>query len=173
MMGGLIRRRNERERGGELARPYGGGAWDPFRAMGELLRWDPFGDYGGASLTPGAGFVPTFDVRETKDAYLFTADMPGLREEDIDISLTNNMLTVSGHRESEQTQDSEQCYCAERSFGEFRRSFTLPEGADPEGVEANLKNGVLHMSVKKRPEVQPRRISLGSAGKEKGTGAKA
>jgi HSP20 family protein len=161
-MPNLIRRRNEPERGGEVA-PYGQQPWTPLRVMNELLRWDPFGDYGNAALAR-VGFVPSFDVRETKDAYVFTADLPGMREEDIDLSLTGNTLTVSGRREAEETQDGDQWYFSERSHGEFRRSFSLPEGGDPNRASAEFKNGVLRITVPKRPEVQPRRIALGTKG---------
>src|SRR4051794_27945270 len=98
-----IIRKNERE-SRDVARgraPYEslrGGLFDPFRVMGELLRWDPFSDldrWGG--VQPGA-FVPAVEVRETADAFLFRADLPGVKEEDIEISVTGNRLVLSGER---------------------------------------------------------------------------
>ncbi len=138
--------------------------WDPFRIMRQLTRFDPF-----ASLEPLAGmepqvFTPAFDVKETKDSYVFKADLPGVREEDLEIALTGNRLTVSGKREEEEERrEDERYFSYERSFGAFTRSFTLPEGCDPDHVTAELKGGVLSLSVPKRPEVQPKRISIGGA----------
>lgn len=135
-------------------------AWEPFRLMRELMSWDPF-----AEMLPRAGaepvvFTPRFEVKETKDAYVFKADLPGIDEKDLDISLTGNRLTVSGKREAEERQESETYYAYERSYGSFSRSFTLPDGADVDHAEADLKNGVLLISIPKRPEHQPRKISL-------------
>ena len=170
-MANIIRRKrqeSEREPGGELSRlgarlPFGGQyLWDPLRTMSELLRWDPFGEM---SQTTTTGFFPRFDVRETQDGYTFVADLPGVREEDLDLSVSQNTLIISGRRSEEERVENEQYYYSERSFGEFRRSFTLPEGTDPESVSAKLDDGVLRIELKKRPEVQPRRVSLG-AGKE-------
>jgi HSP20 family protein len=169
-MTNLIRRREDQtRRTGELAARTQLG-WDPYRLMAEMLRWDPLREVTGFGA-PMTGFVPDFDVRETKDGYVFAADLPGLREEDVDISLTGNTLTVSGRRTGEEIQESEQAYCAERMFGEFRRSFALPEGADPDSANAELKNGVLRITLSKRPEVQPKRIALGAKAGQPGTKA--
>src|SRR6266536_2934853 len=73
---------------------------DPFRMMDALLRWDPFrGDWGG--LIQSMEFVPRFDVKETKDAYVINADPPGVKDEELDVSLSGNLLTISGKREEE------------------------------------------------------------------------
>lgn len=140
---------------------------DPFEVMRDLMRWDPF-----AEITPtvGAGaFVPSFDVKETNEAYVFTADLPGVKESDLELSLTGNRLTISGRREEEQEEQDERWYACERSYGAFSRSFTLPEGVDAEHVEAELKDGVLRVIVPKKPEAKPRKIDLklGSGTQEK------
>jgi HSP20 family protein len=135
---------------------------DPFRMMGELLRWDPFADFerlGQAS--GGAGFLPAVDVRETADAFVFRADLPGVKEDDVEISLTGNRLTISGQRQEEIRDEGSRYHSYERSYGSFSRSFTLPDGADADNVRADMKDGVLDITVPKRPEVKPRRISLG------------
>jgi HSP20 family protein len=144
--------------------------WEPFRLMRDMMNWDPF-----AEMLPSwndrrpAVFSPQFEVKETRDAYVFRADLPGVQESDIDISLTGNRLTVSGKREAERRQEDETYYAYERSYGTFSRSFTLPDGIAADNVEAELHNGVLTVSVPKRPEHQPRRISLkGVASKVKG-----
>ncbi len=156
-MANLIRREN-RELGRNRPRDVFG--WDPFRMMDALLRWDPF-QGGEGWLGAGAAFVPSFDVKDTKDAYLVKADLPGVQEKDVEVSLTGNVLTISGKREQEQRDEGEQFFSMERSYGSFSRSFALPEGADAEHVTADLKDGVLTLTVPKKPEVQPRRITIG------------
>lgn len=143
--------------------PATGAEWDPFRMMRDMLRWDPFRE-----LMPrfpgleekGLGFVPDFEVKETKDSYVFKADLPGVEEKDLELTLNANRLTVSGKRESEQKEEGETWYAYERSFGSFSRSFTLPEDVNGDDVRADLKNGVLTVTVPKKPERQPRKIEV-------------
>ncbi len=151
-MANLIRR-NE---GGTPSTSRG---WDPFEMMRDLVRWDPFAELGVAGRGQLA-FAPSFEVKETKDAYVFKADLPGIREEDLEISLTGNRLTVSGKRDEEKHQEDDRFYAYERSYGSFSRSFTLPEGVDPDHAQADLSNGVLTVNVPKRPEVKPRKIDV-------------
>ncbi len=151
-MANLIRRN-------EGGTPSASRGWDPFEMMRDLVRWDPFAELG----TAGRGqlaFAPSFEVKETKDAYVFKADLPGIREEDLEISLTGNRLTVSGKREEERHEDDDRFYAYERSYGSFSRSFTLPEGVDADHAQADLSNGVLTVNVPKRPEVKPRKIDV-------------
>ena len=140
--------------------------WNPFRMMDELLRWDP---YAALERSGGGGldFLPSFDVKETKDAYIVEADLPGVKEEHVEISLTGNVLQISGRREQETREEGDQWFVVERNHGQFARSFSLPEGADAEAVKADMKNGVLKITIPKRPEVQPRRISLTAGGAAK------
>ena len=121
--------------------------WDPFREMVPVPRGE-------------AVYTPRFDVKETKDAYLFEADLPGIADKDIEIALTGNRLTVSGKREAEEKHEEENYWTYERSYGSFSRSFVLPEGADLDKLEASLDKGVLTINVPKRPEVQPKKISV-------------
>src|SRR5512133_1236630 len=132
---------------------------DPFDVMNELMRWDPFRELGVVS-NRSVAFVPTFEVKETKDGYVFKADLPGIKEKDLDISLTGTRLTVSGRREEEKKQEEERYFAYERSYGSFSRSFTLPEGVDAEHVQAELKDGVLTLSLAKKPEVKARKIEV-------------
>ncbi len=143
---------------------------DPFRMMRDLMRWDPFAEM--APAAGGAAFVPSFDVKETKDAYVFTADLPGVKEGDLDVSLTGSRLTISGKREEENREEEERWFAYERSYGSFSRTFTLPEGVDADHVQAELKDGVLRVSIPKKPELKPRRIELKPAS-GKGEGGKA
>jgi len=139
---------------------------DPFRMMDALLRWDPFrGDWGG--FGQNLEFVPRFDVKETKDAYVINADLPGVKDEALDVSLSGNLLTISGNREEERRQEGESYYALERSHGSFARSFTMPAGVDAESVTADLKHGVLTLRIPKKPEAQPKRIAIGKGGEPK------
>jgi HSP20 family protein len=141
-------------------------AYEPFRLMREFLGWDPFAEMLPSVTGEATVFTPRFEVKETKDAYVFHADMPGIEEKDIDISLTGNRLTVSGKREAEQRQESDTYYAYERSYGSFARAFTLPEGIDIDHADAELKNGVLTISIAKKPEHQPRKITLKTLGEK-------
>ena len=161
-----IIRRNERT----LARPQQ--EWDPFSVMQDMLRgWDPFRQMAPVPSEQGGGFIPQFDVKETKDGYLFKADLPGVKESDLDISLSGNTLTVSGKRESEKRDEADTWYMYERNYGTFTRTFTLPESADANAVRAEMRDGVLTLMLPKRPEMQPRKIMIGKGseggGKEK------
>ena len=139
---------------------------DPFRMMDALLRWDPFrGDWGGMSSS--LDFVPHFDVNETKDAYVINADLPGVKDEELDVSLSGNLLTIRGKREEEHREEGESYYTLERSHGSFARSFTMPDGVDAENVTADLKQGVLTLRIPKEPEAQPKRIAIGKGGETK------
>ncbi len=133
---------------------------EPFRLMRNLLRWDPYRDFG-FNEEAASTFMPSFDVKETADSYVFTADMPGIRKEDLDIQLAGNRLTISGRRESEANSQEGQVYSQERSFGTFSRSFTLPEEVESAKVAAELRDGVLHLMVPKSPEVRPQKIKIG------------
>lgn len=153
-------------------------AWDPARLMRDLMSWDPFAEMLPSVSGESMVFAPRFEVKETKDAYVFKADLPGIEEKDLDITLTGNRLTVGGKREAERREENERFYAYERSYGSFSRSFTLPDGADADHADADMKNGVLTISIPKKPEHQPRKISLKSlgekvkgalGGKEKGT----
>lgn len=137
---------------------------DPFSQMQELMNWDPFEAMTqllGGSRGAVPSFVPAFEVKETRDAFIFKADLPGVQEKDLDIALTGDRLVVSGKRESEQREENERYFAFERSFGAFSRAFTLPEGVDANHIAADLKDGVLHLTLPKLPEVQPKRIKVG------------
>ncbi len=132
---------------------------EPFRIMRNLLRWDPFQDTNLLGES-GSAFMPSFDVKETTDAYVFTADMPGIHTNDLDVQLAGNRLTISGKRELEEIKENERFYSQERSFGTFSRTFTLPEEVESNKVVADLRDGVFHLMVPKSPEVRPKRISI-------------
>lgn len=145
--------------------PEFGYALDPFRNMRDLLRWDPFAELGSSWPTERLGattYTPQFDVKETKDAYLFRADLPGVKEQDIEVTLNQNRLVVSGKRESEAEEKSETYYHCERSYGSFMRSFSLPAGVDADHCQAELKHGVLTINVPKTGELAAKKIAIRS-----------
>ena len=137
------------------------GEWDPMSLMENLLRYEPFADLAEARRgNIEQTFAPRFDVKETKDAFELHADLPGVREEDVEISLTGNCLCISGQRSQEEKRDGDNYYMIERSYGSFSRSFTLPDSADTEHINASIKDGVLSLHLPKRAESQPRRVTL-------------
>lgn len=147
-----ITRRGERSMG--PAEP------SPWRRLRDLMEWDPFAEMMPFARGEGAELNPSFDIKETPDAYVFKADLPGVKEQDLDISLTGTRLSISGHREREERKQDERVFATECSYGSFTRSFTLPEGIDADHVDADLRDGVLTMRVPKRPETQPKKIAL-------------
>ncbi|MBI4510307.1 MAG: Hsp20/alpha crystallin family protein, partial [Deltaproteobacteria bacterium] len=130
--------------------------WDPFRMMREFLGYEPFRE-----LMPEARvFSPRFEVLERRDSYVFKGDLPGVKESDLDIGLTGNRLIISGKREEEARHEGETYYAYERSYGDFQRSFTLPEGVDAENIQAELREGVLTVMVPKKPELKAKKIEI-------------
>jgi HSP20 family protein len=129
---------------------------DPFQFARDLLSWDPF--FAGTRQT--SAFVPAFEVKETNDAFILKGDLPGVAEADLDIAVHNNVLTVSGSRQSEDRKEGESFALYERQYGSFSRSFSLPDTADGERVEAKLDAGVLTLTIWKKAEAKPRKIAL-------------
>ena len=155
-----VRKENE-PRSAPLARSFEQG-WDPFRVIRDMMGWDPFREMTPYAHTP-SGFIPTFEIKESKDGYLFKADVPGVKESDLDVTVTGNRLTIAGRREAEKHEHSDTYYAFERSYGDFTRTFTLPEGVDMSSVHADLKDGVLTLTLRKLPELQPKKIPILSA----------
>ncbi len=139
-----------------------GRMWDPFRQMRELMSWDPLEELARRRGTEGEGFgfTPAFEVKETKDAFVFKGDLPGVKEDDVDISVTGNRLTISGSRQEEHKEESDTYYTYERSFGSFSRGFTHPENVNTDDIRADLKEGVLSVYVPKREGSVAKKISI-------------
>lgn len=134
--------------------------WDPARWMRNLLAWDPFREMAPFGAEERFGFVPNFEIKETKDGFLFKADVPGVKPEDLEVNLNGNRLTITGKREAEKQEKTDTYYTYERAYGRFTRAFTMPEGVDPNAIHADLRDGVLTLVVPKRPEMQPRKIAV-------------
>lgn len=131
-------------------------ARDPFQFARDLLSWDPFF----AGTRQASAFVPAFEVKETNEAFVLKGDLPGVAESDLDIAVHNNILTVSGSRQSEERKEGESYALYERQYGSFSRSFSLPDTADGDRVEAKLDAGVLTLTIWKKAEAKPRKIAL-------------
>ena len=143
------------------------GEWEPLRWMRDMMRWDPFREMAPLLQFEERSFHPAFEVKETKDGFVFTADLPGLKEADLEISVTGNRLTVAGKREAEKEEKGETFFMYERTYGSFTRTFTLPEGGDLEHIHAEMKDGVLTLVVPKKPEAQPKKIQVKASDKPK------
>ncbi|MGN6511951.1 MAG: Hsp20/alpha crystallin family protein [Lysobacteraceae bacterium] len=106
-------------------------------------------------------WVPRVDVKEEKDRFVLYADLPGIDPDDIEVSMDKGILSIKGERASESTQETDRFSRIERSYGSFHRRFALPDSADPDGIQAHGRNGVLEIVIPKRPESSPRRIQVG------------
>ena len=107
-----------------------------------------------------AVWAPRTDLSETDDAFRIRLDVPGMTKDDITINLQNNTLTVSGERTSKRTDEGEEYVRVERAFGNFHRTFTLPNAVDRENVEAAYEDGVLTIHVPKTEESTRRQIEI-------------
>jgi HSP20 family protein len=141
--------------------------WDPIRELdslqGDMNRlFDRFFEGGRtANGSTARRWIPAMDLVETEDHLVLRGDLPGMTEDDVDIEIKDSVLTVSGERKSESEDKREGYHRVERSFGSFSRSLTLPQGIDPERVEAKFENGVLEVQIPKPAEAKPTRVQIG------------
>ncbi len=147
--------------------------WDPIRELdalqGDMNRlFDRFFENRTANGT-ARRWIPAMDLVETDDHLVLRGDLPGLTEDDVNIEIRDNVLTVSGERKAEHEDRGEGYHRVERAFGSFSRSLSLPQGIDPEKVDANFKNGVLEVRIPKPAEAKPTRVQIGK-GSVEGTG---
>ncbi len=109
-----------------------------------------------------ARWQPAMDLGETEEAITLTADLPGVREEDIAVEVKDGTLTVAGERKDERRQDGAGFHRTERRFGRFSRSLALPRGIDAESVQADFTDGVLEIRIPKPEERKPHRVRIGA-----------
>jgi len=143
--------------------------WDPFRELATLQNRvnGLFQDYsrpGQDELTTTSSFVPAVDVYEDEHKVTLKLEIPGINQDDVDIRLENNTLTVSGERNFEKEEKEENFHRIERRYGSFSRSFTLPNNLDTESVHATYDNGVLKIELAKRAEAKPKQIKVNISG---------
>jgi HSP20 family protein len=108
-------------------------------------------------------WIPHVDIREEAERFVVAADVPGVEPKDIEITADKGVLTVRGERSSQKNASADGYERVERATGTFLRRFTLPESADAEAIKATHVNGVLELSIPKRPQEQPRRIAVQAA----------
>lgn len=107
-----------------------------------------------------SGWTPAFDVYEDKDNFTVVAELPGMKKEDIEVSLHNGSLSVSGERKSENKHEGAEVYRAERFFGRFQRTITLPATVAGDNVKAQYKDGILTITLPKTEEAKPKQIEV-------------
>ncbi len=110
-----------------------------------------------------ADWVPAVDIVEEQDRFVLRADVPGVRAEDIDVNMENGVLTVSGERREESSDQANGVKRIERLTGKFYRRFSLPEVANAEEISAKSANGILEVIIPKQPEIRARRITVEAA----------
>jgi HSP20 family protein len=148
--------------------------------MANLTRWDPFGEklslrdainqlFEASFVSPtdfgqDQAFSMPLDLRESDDGFIVDAVVPGVKPEDLNITLENNVLTITGETKQEQQAGAEQgnYHRVERRYGRFTRSIALPTSVNADQVQATLENGILHVQIAKAEEVRPRRITVSS-----------
>lgn len=142
--------------------PFRGGVspWDDLRSLQEEMGRFFGGMFGGAG-TRAAGWTPAVNIVEREGELLLTAELPGMRRQDIDIALENNVLTIRGEKREEHEEKEEKEYLYERSYGSFSRAFTLPRTVDPDQIRAEFQDGVLKVHMPKTEESKGRRIQVG------------
>ena len=134
----------------------------PFRRMMSL--WSPFFAELPREERDAGSYSPEFAVRELSSGVVFEADLPGVDEKDLEISLDFDRLVVHGTRRREPEEAGEIEHLGERPYGSFMRAFTLPQGLDIDATAASLDNGVLKVSIPRQPDAQPRKIAVGGGG---------
>ena len=146
--------------------------YDPFREMRSLQ--DEVNRLFASSFNRGdneimrGAWSPSVDIFENKDQIVLEAELPGMKPEDVSISIENNVLTLHGERKFEKKDEGDNFHRVERSYGSFTRSFTLPPTVSSENANAEFENGVLRLTLAKREEAKPRRIEIkaGSGGSQ-------
>lgn len=103
---------------------------------------------------------PAVDVVETSDEIVLTCDLPGVKKDDLDLSISRNVITIKGEKKGGQKKEGAKTFRKETWSGSFQRTLSLPETVDPDKVEASMKEGVLTVKIAKREEVKPRQISV-------------
>jgi len=123
-----------------------------------IVRWDPFRDFG---FTAPSTWMPPVDIFQAGDHELvLKAELPDMSRDDIDINIENFVLTIKGDKKASTDVKDDQYHHAERRYGSFSRSFSLPQTVDPNKVSAEYKNGVLTVTLPVREEAKPRSIKV-------------
>jgi HSP20 family protein len=140
--------------------------WDPFRDLVSLrekmnrLFEDAVTSRGEEKDLVTSSWAPAVDIYEDENELVLTAEVPGIEEKDIEIKLEDNTLSIHGERKMEKETKEENYHRLERAYGSFYRSFTLPNYIDQEKIQAQHENGVLKITMPKRPELKTRKVRI-------------
>ncbi len=129
--------------------------YTPFKYYNSIFR--PFSIY---TKPTEAKWKPSADITETEDGYMVRTELPGVAKDDVSISVLDNVLTISGEKAQENTDESKYYRRKENHYGSFKRSFSLPPKVVPESINAEFRDGVLTLSIPKPDEVRPREIPI-------------
>ncbi len=137
---------------------------DPFALLDRRMN-SLFGDFFGNRFPDvwgkaGDGFAPQIDLSDTGDELHITAELPGLDEKDVEVTLADNLLTLKGEKKEEVEEEKGDHYHCERNYGYFERAVRLPNDVDPDKATAKFKKGVLQIAIPKKPEAQTTRRKL-------------
>jgi HSP20 family protein len=132
--------------------------WDAVTTLDRMFD-DVMGSMLGTATSPRT-FDPTIDMRANDDEVVFVCDVPGVRQEDLEVTLENHVLTIKGTRKFESKSDEQ--VMLGRAYGSFTRAFTLPDYVDDANLAANLADGVLTIRIPKQPKAKPRKIPIGN-----------
>ena len=141
--------------------------YDPFRELrslqDEMTRlftgMGPSGSFDREDIRRGA-WNPSVDIYEEKDHLVLEAELPGMKRDDFELSIENNVVTLTGERKFENKTEGDNYHRVERSYGSFTRSFTLPQNVTVDGAKADFDNGLLRVTFPKREETKARRIEI-------------
>jgi HSP20 family protein len=139
--------------------------WSPFRDVvgirDEVDRlFDTFLSRVGERSAYDTPWTPIVDIYETKDSVIIDAELPGMKQSDIEVNVSENMLTIKGEKKQEKETKEENFYRVERIYGMFSRTFTLPVGVHADKIKATYKDGVLKITLPKSEEVKPKQIPI-------------
>jgi len=137
--------------------------YEPWTLLNQLqkeLERFQIGSEGGEGSIATAEWAPSVDIKEEADRFVLEADIPGVKPEDIDISMENGVLTIKGEKKTEARTEKEGYKRIERTQGTFYRRFSLPDTADAEAISARSKHGVLEIVIPKREAVKPKKINV-------------
>lgn len=145
----------------------GTNVWDPIPELNELQnRFNTL--FGRTALRPGNGeealgladWAPAVDISEDDKEFVIKAELPGLKREEVKVTIEEGVLSITGERKSEKEEKNKKFHRVERSYGSFLRSFTLPDGADATKVNAEFSDGMLNVRLAKTPKAQPKTIEV-------------
>ena len=127
--------------------------------MGRIFG-DAFGSQEGGTDTEETPWVPRVDIAETENGFEIRAELPGVSEDDVNVSVTDNLLTIKGEKQQEAETEGKNYHRVERRYGSFQRSFTLPRHIDSGGISAGFKDGVLTLEIPKAEVAKPTEIPI-------------